>query len=84
LDPLVAWLVQRRDAMGLTFNDAAFAREVGLSRSMWHFLSGGQKEPGIQTVRRVLARFPDDHDEILALVFGRPVVNSTQINNSVE
>ena len=60
---LIELLQARQRELGLS--DGAFARRLGVSRSLWIAVRSGRRAVGLNLLRGVVRAFPDLDDEVL-------------------
>ena len=63
---LIELLQARQRELGLS--DGAFARRLGVSRSLWIAVQSGQRAVGLRLLRGVVRAFPDLDDDVLAFL----------------
>lgn len=65
IKPVIDALSARQRQLGET--DAAFARRLGISRSMWQAVRSGEREVGVDTLQRMVNAVPEVYVQVAAL-----------------
>ncbi len=63
VDKLINALKQTQAEQKMT--DTAFAKRLGITRPMWHYIQSGKRKPGLKVFTAVIREFP----ELQLLVF---------------
>lgn len=59
----IARLMTRQADEG--WSDERMARELGVSKSYWHYVARGRRQPGVGFLRRAMRRFPEYDLDVL-------------------
>lgn len=78
-NPLISALMERQCREG--WSNGRMAGEIGTSRENWRFLKAGRHQPGMRTIKAIVARFPEYSH--LALFFLLPSVTVDNTNVAV-
>lgn len=70
LNPYIEKLYSRQ--LTEHWSSARMAAEIGISQPAWHYLISGQRQPGLDFIRKSMRRFPEYDATALAFLRSDP------------